>query len=112
LTENSVGRHADAELDELKMRYLKALVRRIQQKKYYPSKARLKREEGEVLVAFLIERSGRIGNIHVTRSSGSPSLDAAAVKTLERVNPFQALPEELEMQSWELAVPIAYRLQH
>lgn len=91
--------------------YLSALVRRIQAKKYYPRKARRQRHEGEVLVAFTIEPSGRLSDIRVERSSGSETLDRAAIRTLEKVSPFRAPPEDLGRTRWELAVPIAYRLR-
>ncbi len=91
--------------------YLRALIQRIHQKKYYPRRARRRREEGEVLVAFVIERSGEISDLRVTGSSGHDSLDQAAIKTLKKISPFRELPPELGVGRWELAVPIAYSLR-
>lgn len=93
-------------------RYLRELVARIQQEKYYPSRARRRRQEGRVVVAFVIGRSGELSGLRISRSSGHDGLDRAAIKTLERISPLRALPPELGIGSWELAVPIDYRLRH
>lgn len=91
--------------------YLAALARQIHRKKYYPKAARLNRQEGRVVVTFVIQGSGLITDIRVTRSSGSATLDKAAVQTLERISPFHAIPGELSMDRWEIAVPIEYSLR-
>ena len=95
----------------VKDQYLRALIGRIHQKKYYPRQARRRRQEGTVLVAFVIDRSGRLSDVHVARSSGHDSLDRAAIKTLKKISPFRALPPELGVSRWELAVPIAFDLR-
>jgi protein TonB len=107
----SVGEPSAPAASSVKDRYLQALVERIHQKKYYPRKARRRREEGTVLVAFVIDRSGRLSDIRVTRSSGHDSLDKAAIKTLKKISPFRELPPELGVGHWELAVPIAFELR-
>ncbi len=83
----------------------------IHRKKFYPRPARRDRDQGEVVVAFVIQKSGSLENIRVTRSSGFESLDQAALKTLQRLNPFRPLPEELNKQQWALAVPISFTLK-
>jgi protein TonB len=102
---------SNSQYESLKQRYIKALLKRIHRKKHYPRKARRNREEGEVLVSFVIGQSGDISLIRVSRSSGYANLDKAAVKTIVRVSPLQPLPDELGMTSWELAVPIAFDLR-
>jgi protein TonB len=97
--------------ESLKQRYIKVLLKRIHQKKHYPRRARRHREEGGVLVSFVIGQTGYISNIRVSRSSGYADLDKAATKTIERVSPLRPLPEELGMTRWELAVPIAFDLR-
>lgn len=46
----------------------------------------------KVLVSFDITRNGQPTNIHITQSSGVPSLDTSAVRTLERIDSFGPLP--------------------
>ena len=102
---------ADTQIDTVRQRYRRALTKRIRAKRFYPAKARRRRQEGEVRIAFVIHRSGVISDIRVSRSSGSVALDQAAVKTLRRISPFQPLPNELNLDRWEFSVPIAYSLR-
>lgn len=45
-----------------------------------------------VYVTFDIDRSGRPGNVQIEQSSGVPSLDISAVRALQRIDTFGALP--------------------
>ena len=47
-----------------------------------------------VLVSFDITRSGQPTNVRVAQSSGVPSLDTSAVRTLQRVDTFGPLPSD------------------
>lgn len=50
----------------------------------YPPDARARREEGTATIAVTLNRSGRVLNAEITRSSGSKSLDRAALETARR----------------------------
>ncbi|MGD8926988.1 MAG: energy transducer TonB [Thioalkalispiraceae bacterium] len=103
---------AGSEYQRLKQQYIKKLLKRIHRNKSYPRNARLNREEGRVLISFIIEKSGEISGLKLIRSSGYANLDKAAIRTLERVSPAQPLPDALGMTSWALAVPIAFDLRN
>ena len=45
-------------------------------------------------VVFTISRDGVPGNIRISQSSGSPTLDTSAVRAVQRVNTFGALPPQ------------------
>ncbi|MBV9482672.1 MAG: TonB C-terminal domain-containing protein [Acidobacteria bacterium] len=47
-----------------------------------------------VYITFDIERSGRPGNIRVEQSSGVPSLDMSASRSIERIDTFGPLPPD------------------
>ena len=47
-----------------------------------------------VLVSFDITRNGQPTNVHIAESSGVPSLDTSAVRTLERIDTFGPLPSD------------------
>lgn len=51
--------------------------------KRYPSAARQRGEEGEVLVSFTVEGDGRVIEVTVAKSSGHADLDAAALGMLQ-----------------------------
>lgn len=79
--------------------------------KRYPSESRSKREEGTVQVAFTIDPTGRITSSRVTRSSGSPALDQAALDMLRRASPVPAPPKEIAKPSMPISLPVAFDLR-
>jgi periplasmic protein TonB len=50
-------------------------------------------EGKNVIIAFDIERDGSIANVRIQNRSGSPSLDTAAMRALQRIDSFGPLPE-------------------
>jgi periplasmic protein TonB len=46
----------------------------------------------EAKVIFVIARDGTVSNIHLSQSSGSPSLDSSAVRAVQRIETFGPLP--------------------
>lgn len=79
----------------------------------YPVLARRMGEEGTVLVRFTILASGKISNVSIIESSGSESLDVAAVAIfMEGLNgQLPPIPVELNKNEWTLSLPIRYQLQ-
>ncbi len=55
-----------------------------------------------VTVRFDIERDGSLSNIHIASSSGSASLDTAALRTFQRIDSFGPLPVDHENVEWTL----------
>ena len=45
------------------------------------------------IIAFDIQRDGSISNVHIETRSGSPTLDTAAIRALQRIDSFGPLPE-------------------
>ncbi|MGH7038420.1 MAG: energy transducer TonB [Stellaceae bacterium] len=76
---------------------------------YYPQSARDAGEEGEVLLRFRIERSGRVADVAVVRSSGYPDLDAAALAMM-RGAALPPFPPSMPQQSITVEVPIRFSL--
>jgi protein TonB len=78
--------------------------------KYYPETARERGEEGLVLLRFRIDRSGRVLDCTVARSSGYADLDNAAVEMM-RGAVLPPFPPSMPEQSLEIAVPIRFGLR-
>jgi periplasmic protein TonB len=76
----------------------------------YPQEAQRRDEQGTVTLRFTVEPSGRVVDVAVARSSGSPRLDAAAEAMLQgaRVPPFDA---SMRQEPITTTVPIRYRLE-
>ena len=84
------------------------VVTRLRRALRYPSAARRERLTGEVHVSFTISAGGGVGGISISRSSGSPILDQAAVETVQRAAPFPAIPAAAGRSSWPFTVPLAF----
>jgi len=89
--------------------YIAQLQRRISQQaaRTYPRKAKRKRQEGVVKVAFIIHSSGKITDIKVVTSSDYLLLDKAAIKAVQRVGKYNPLPEGINPN---FEIPIRFSL--
>lgn len=76
----------------------------------YPDRARRFGLSGEVQVGFAIARDGHFDDIHLVRSSDAALLDQAALATVRRLGRFRPLPRSYSEDSWEVEVPLVYRL--
>jgi protein TonB len=68
------------------------LLAHIQAYRQYPPEARAQRLQGEVNLAFVINRAGAVLGVWVVASSGHPVLDQEAVNTIMRAEPMPPIP--------------------
>ncbi len=90
--------------------YFSLLIAWLNQHKDYPPTVKKKKQQGTVVLAFSIDRSGTVLTSRVQESSGYPLLDQAALDMLARANPLPAMPDSMPRQRLRLAVPIEYSL--
>lgn len=79
-------------------------------KPFYPWRARLRGEHGVVLVAVRVTADGRAGEVAIHRSSGSMSLDEAAVAAVKKWRFYPARRGDQLVEAW-VNVPIRFRLE-
>lgn len=91
--------------------YLGLLRAWLEKHKEYPRPSRTRREEGTVLLRFVIERSGHVVSHRIERSSGYPALDRAVEEMLARAQPLPAMPAEMTRARLELVVPVQFALR-
>jgi periplasmic protein TonB len=73
--------------------YVEAVGRVIAQN-YFTQEIDPRSSEGKsVIIAFDIQRDGSISNVRIENRSGSPTLDTAAMRALQRIDSFGPLPE-------------------
>jgi protein TonB len=79
----------------------------LQAHKVYPESARQRGEQGTATVRFTVARDGRVVSVDLTRGSGSPRLDSAAIGLLHdaRVPPF---PPDMTQAEITVTVQIRY----
>ena len=91
--------------------YTPLVVQQIYQHISYPSRAASKNQQGTVRIAVEIGRDGELKSLLTTQESKYSSLNKAAMKAVAKAAPFPTLPENIKSDSFELSIPITFRLQ-
>lgn len=78
--------------------------------KAYPDEARAKKLSGDVLVAFELDRDGKILSAQIARSSGHKVLDEAAIAVMRKANPLPPLPFEVRGTTARLTLPMKFTM--
>lgn len=91
--------------------YLHLLVAWLEQHKQYPHRARVRRQEGTVVLHFILNREGRVTYYRIEESSGYGILDKEVEAMIKRAQPLPKMPEDLQLASLELIVPVQFSLR-
>lgn len=89
-------------------RWQSGLSAQIARNKRYPQKARVRHEEGRVIVAFTIDRDGKLVDNRVLRSSGSDDLDQEALSSVVRAQPLPKPPADAKDIDLTFTVPFDF----
>ncbi|MFM9847877.1 MAG: energy transducer TonB [Hyphomicrobiaceae bacterium] len=87
-----------------------AMVMHINGHKRYPEAARPRQLAGDVQIVFSIDRSGRVLQSRVQRSSGSSLLDEEAMQLFKRASPLPLPPPAVQGEILEYSLPIHFRM--
>lgn len=99
---------ASASAKQIYVSELRALLER---NKRYPAQALTLGQEGTVKIRFQVLEDGTLTDATIVQTSGSTSLDQAALKLVRGIARFKAIPESITERSLSLIVPIDYRVQ-
>ena len=89
---------------------MKLLKNKIQNVWVYPEQARLKNQQGTLLVEFGINKNGSLAYAKVIRSSGYTILDEAAIKAIREASPFNPLPDRFGIDRLNIYATFTYEL--
>lgn len=73
--------------------YGKSVMEQVSSKVEYPKMAKMRHQEGAVVLQIAVESNGKPASTTVEKSSGVQSLDDAAVAAVAAAAPFPAPPE-------------------
>ncbi len=95
-----------------KVRYMTQLSLWLNKHKKYPTIARRRNLEGELIISFVINRDGHLLRYDLVKSSSHQSLNNAAIKMLKRASPMPAVPTVLQENSdeFEYTIPVSFSL--
>lgn len=91
--------------------YLAAVRAWLEQHKEYPRPARMRRQEGTVLLRFVMDRNGLVLSSSIEQSSGHALLDQAVEDLLRRAEPLPPFPDTRQQARLEVVVPITFSLR-
>ncbi|MEE9331638.1 MAG: energy transducer TonB [Methylophilaceae bacterium] len=90
--------------------YGSLLGRAIAKHKSYPKMAQRRGWQGTVLLSLKIDGDGNVLSAIVRDSSGHDSLDKRALAMVKKASPFPKPPPALQGNSFNLAVPVTFKL--
>jgi len=68
--------------------------------------------EGEVLVDFVIGRSGRLESVSLIHGSGNRALDDEAVGSIRKASPYDPIPSEYKIADLQIRAHFIYTVTH
>lgn len=110
IQQKAVSNVNQKELSDLESQYLSKIRALIEENKIYPKTAKRLNQTGKVFVSFVITKDGKIKNIKITKSSNFDRLNEAAMEILSQIDKFEAIPEKLKKEQFEITIPISYEL--
>lgn len=102
---------ASAEQSALLKIYRSNLLKKTYQHVVYPDSAIEKSQEGEVVLMVTVDRNGKVKAIDYDSRARFNSLNKAASIAVKRAKPYPAVPARLEGQTFQISMPIRFRLQ-
>lgn len=91
--------------------YGSTLGRAIARHKSYPKIAQMRGWQGECLLDLKIDGSGNMLSVAIKVSSGHESLDNQALEMVRKASPFPAPPDALRGSSFNITVPVSFKLE-
>lgn len=88
----------------------RSLALHLNKHKQYPAEARRAGAEGIVRLWLSLDRSGRVIESHIVKSSGSSHLDREAMEVLIRASPFPQPPSHVADLAFDFIVPIQFQI--
>ena len=90
--------------------YLDRLYKHLLRYKKYPPEALNAKQQGSVEIGFTIARDGTIGDAHIEKGSGFPSLDEATLTMVRHASPAPHLPDNFKGDAARVKFRIDYKL--
>lgn len=93
---------------KLKESFIAGLYAQLNALKKYPKMAKRRKLEGVAHIKFTLAKNGNITNVFLDKSSGHKLLDKAALKILNAISTYKAIPDEVSLKALHLKIPIKY----
>lgn len=95
-TESSVAPQPNTAKTKFNPKHIIAQIKnKIARNKYYPNSAKRRGIEGRVGLQLSVSQNGTIQSLHIINSSGSKTLDKAAIKSVRKAVPFVKMAKSI-----------------
>jgi protein TonB len=91
--------------------YYAVLLAWLEKHKEYPRQAQIRRQQGTAILAFELDREGRVLNYRLKSSSGHPALDREVEEMIKRAEPLPRMPAHMADAKLVLEVPVRFTLR-
>ncbi len=88
--------------------YFASIKRKIELVWQYPYEAAVAGIQGELVLDFVIARSGKVDSIELVRGSGSKILDDEAIRSIRTAAPFDPIPAEYKIPKLQIRGRFVY----
>jgi len=99
------------DIDNALSQYGNLLGKAIAKHKSYPKIAQMRGWQGECLLDLKIDSNGNVQSANIQQSSGHTALDNQALEMVRKASPFPAPPEALRGRSFNITVPVSFKLE-
>jgi TonB family protein len=107
----AVDEPAEEEMDALRGLFTGQVRQRIARARYYPRIARRRGMEGQPVIAFTLDKRGRLTKVDLAQTSGYHLLDRAALEAVHEGAPYPEIPALLKIDSFQFKLPISFVLK-
>jgi periplasmic protein TonB len=101
----------DEDLNAARNLYGGQLAREIAKHKQYPKIAQLRGWQGVTQIDLHLDGDGNVLSSKIDTSSGYDALDKQALEMVKKASPFPAPPDALRGRSFNILVPVSFRLE-
>jgi len=98
-------------VDDIRQRYVRYVVSRIERYKVYPLEAQKRGHEGVVVVRLLMTKDGDVKKVGILQPARYQALTDAAIASIRRALPFQSFPSNMPDETLTLRVEIRFLLR-
>ena len=99
------------DINAARNQYSSTLSRAIAKHKSYPKIAQMRGWQGDCVLDLKLDGNGNVLSASVKESSGHEVLDNQALEMARKAAPFPAPPEVLRDRSFNLTVPVSFKLE-
>lgn len=100
-----------AEINNALGEYGNLLGRAIAKHKQYPRIAQTRGWQGDVLLDLKLDGNGKVLSATIREGSGYEVLDKQALEMVNKASPFPAPPEALRNRTFNITVPVSFKLE-